>query len=149
MRLLRSQRRAVFGLALASEPRPVRRAVQEGAQRRYNPLAVAHDLPLVHEVTVVLPPGARLIGDKAYVSAANAASLLADTGVRLVAARRKKMRPQHECDELAIRTSRRAIETVNSQAEKMGIQRLHARTNVGFELKVIASLIALAITNAD
>jgi len=31
--------------------------------------------------------------------------------------------------------------------EKMGVERLHARTNVGFELKVYASLIALACTN--
>ncbi len=57
--------------------------------------------------------------------------------------------PHHGSDELDIRTYRRAIETVNSQAEKMGSQQLHVRTDVGFELKVIASLIALAITNAD
>ena len=30
----------------------------------------------------------------------------------------------------------------------MGIQRLHARTNPGFELKVHASLLALTIINA-
>ena len=29
----------------------------------------------------------------------------------------------------------------------MGIQRLHARTNPGFELKVLASVFALAILN--
>ncbi len=89
--------------------------------------AAYHDLTPLHEVAVVLPPGARLIGDKDCVSAADAASLLVDTGVRLVAARRKNMRLQHECDELSIRTYRCAIETVNRQAEKMGIQRLHAR----------------------
>ncbi len=118
--------------------------------------AVYHDLTPLHEVAVALPPGARLIGDKAFVSAADAASLLADTGVRLVAARREKMRPQHWSDELAIRTYRRAMETVNRHAEKMGIQRLHARANAGregakqcFAPPVVASLIALAITNAD
>ncbi len=117
--------------------------------------AAYHDLTPLHEVAFALPPGARLIGDKAYVSAADEACLLADTGVRLVAARRKNMRPQHERDELAIRTSRRAIETVHRQAEKMGIQRLHARANAGregakhcFAPPVVASLIALAITNA-
>ncbi len=107
--------------------------------------AAYHDLTPLHEVAVALPPGARLIGDKDCVSAADAASLLADTGVRLVAARRKNMRPQHARDELAIRTSRRAIETVHSQAEKMGIQRLHARANAGFALKVVASLIKVKI----
>ncbi len=111
--------------------------------------AAYHDLTPLHELAFALPPGARLIGDKASISAADAASLLADTGVRLIAARRKNMRPQPESDELSIRTYRRVIETVNSQAEKMGLQRLHARTNAGFELKVVASLIALAITNAN
>ncbi len=107
-------------------------------------------------MAVALPPGARLIGDKDCVSAADAARLLADTGVRLIAARRKKMRPQPWSDELAIRTYRRVIETVYSQAEKRGIQWLHARMNAGregakqcFAPPVVASLIALAITNAD
>ncbi len=118
--------------------------------------AASHDLTPLHEAAVALPPGARLIGDTASVSAADAASLLADTGVRLVAARRAKLRPQHERDEQAIRTSRRAMETVHRQAEQVGIQRLHARANAGregakncFAPPVVASLIALAITNAD
>jgi len=41
------------------------------------------------------------------------------------------------------------IETVNSQLEKMGLQRLHTRTNEGFALKVLASLVALTFTNAN
>lgn len=32
-----------------------------------------------------------------------------------------------------------------AQLEKMGIERLHARTNTGFELKVQAALIALQL----
>ena len=46
------------------------------------------------------------------------------------------------CASIAIR-----FETVNSQLEKMGVERLHARTNSGLELKVLASLVALACTN--
>ncbi|MBO9336004.1 MAG: hypothetical protein J7455_15110, partial [Roseiflexus sp.] len=42
-----------------------------------------------------------------------------------------------------------AIETVNSQLEKMDIERLHARTNAGFELKVHATLVALICTNTN
>ncbi len=40
-------------------------------------------------------------------------------------------------------------ETVNSQLEKMGIERLYARTNAGFELKLHATLIALICTNMN
>jgi hypothetical protein len=31
----------------------------------------------------------------------------------------------------------------------MGMERLYARTNTGFELKVLAAIIALACTNMD
>jgi hypothetical protein len=47
-----------------------------------------------------------------------------------------------------LNTHRRQIEVVNSQLEKMGIQRLHASINTGFALKVLASLLALAFHNA-
>lgn len=39
------------------------------------------------------------------------------------------------------------IATVNSQAEAMGVQRLRARTTAGFDLKVHASVLAVACTN--
>ena len=66
----------------------------------------------------------------------------------MIPIRKANMRP-HEwfLDEIESREYRHTIETVNSQLEKMGVERLHARTNVGFELKVYASLIALACTN--
>ena len=50
-------------------------------------------------------------------------------------------------DELELAEYRHTIETVNSQLEKMGVERLYARTNSGLELKVHASLIALTCTN--
>lgn len=50
---------------------------------------------------------------------------------------------------------RHSVETVTSPCEKMGIQRLHANTNaparklgIREDLKVVASLTALACTNA-
>lgn len=46
-----------------------------------------------------------------------------------------------------VKQHRKQVETVFSQLEKMGIQRLHARTLEGFYLKVMASLSALAFTN--
>jgi hypothetical protein len=68
--------------------------------------------------------------------------------VRLVPVRRANMRPHAWfMDAIELRAYRHTIETVNSQLEKMGIERLYARTNAGFELKVHATLIALICTN--
>jgi len=110
--------------------------------------AAFHDLTPVHELAYLLPSGARLFGDKAFNSADDEASLLKETGVRLIPIRKANMKP-HDwfIDELELREYRHTIETVNSQLEKMGVERLYARTNAGFELKVLASVIALACTN--
>ena len=112
--------------------------------------AGVHDLTPVHELASGLPAGARLLGDKAYNSAADEASILAETGVRLVPVRRVTMRPHAWfVDAIAWRAYRHTIETVNRQLEKMGIERLSARTNAGFELKVYATLTALICTNMN
>jgi len=37
---------------------------------------------------------------------------------------------------------------VNSQLEAMGVQQLHARTNAGIALKLLAALFALTVANA-
>jgi IS5 family transposase len=108
-----------------------------------------HDLTPVHELTAGLPAGASVYADKAYNSATDEATILADTGVRLVAQRRDNMRPNLWADKLAIRACRKRIESLNSQLEAMGVQRLRARTNAGFELKVHASLLALVCANAS
>jgi|GEM_PF-3129949 hypothetical protein len=52
-----------------------------------------HDLALVHELSYGLSAGARLLDDKASMSAADEASILAETGVRLIPVRRATMRP--------------------------------------------------------
>ena len=107
-----------------------------------------HDLTPIHELTAGLPAGASAYGDKAYNSRADEASILADTGVRLVPIRRANMWPNLWADKLALRQHRPRIEATNSQLEAMGLQRLRARTNAGLELKVHASLLALTLTNA-
>ena len=98
-----------------------------------------------------LPAGARLLGDKAYNSAADAASILAETGVRPVPARRATMRPHAWLmDAIELREYRHTIETVNSQLEKMGAAHLTAGANAGFELKApLSALIALICTNVN
>jgi|SRR5215217_3259009 hypothetical protein len=110
--------------------------------------ASLHDLTPVHELTFGLPTGAAAYGDKAFNSKADEATILADTGVRLVPIRRKNMAPNPWADRLALRAHRPRIEATNSQLEAMGLQRLRARTNAGLELKVHASLLALTLTNA-
>jgi hypothetical protein len=109
--------------------------------------AALHDLTPIHELTFPLPLGATVFGDKGYIAATDAQTILAQTGVRLVSVRRKNMAPNTWADDYDLRLYRKRIETLYSQLEAMGIQRLHARTNSGFELKSWASLIALAFTN--
>jgi hypothetical protein len=110
--------------------------------------ASLHDLTPVHDLPAGLPAGASVYADKAYSSAADEASILADAGVRLVPQRRANMRPNLWADKLAIREFRKRIETLTSCLEALGLQRLRARTTAGFELKVHASLLALACANA-
>lgn len=108
-----------------------------------------HDLTPVHELTFAVSAGASVFGDKGYNCAGDEASILADTEVRLIPIRRKNMTPHEWADEFDLRRYRKTIETVNSQMEKMGVQHLHARTNTGFDIKVHASLLALACTNLN
>jgi hypothetical protein len=109
--------------------------------------AAEQDLTPIHELTVCLPEGATVFGDKGYVCDPDAATILAETGVRFVAVRRRNMTPNSWADDYDLRHFRKRIETVYSQLEAMGIQQLHARSNSGFDLKVYASLLALAFTN--
>ena len=108
-----------------------------------------HDLTPVHELTYALPADAAVYGDKGYNGAADEASILADSEVRLVPIRRANMRPNVWADKLALRAWRKRIEALYSQLEAMGVQRLRARTNPGLELKLHAALLAVTITNAD
>jgi hypothetical protein len=108
-----------------------------------------HDPTPVHELTYALPGAAAVYADKGYNGAAEEASILADTGVRLVPHRKANMRPNAWADKLALRAHRQRIETTNSQLEAMGLQRLHVRTSAGLELKVHASLLALACINGN
>ena len=61
--------------------------------------------------------------------------------------KRRNMSSNSWADDYDLAHYRKRIETMNSQLEAMGIQHLHARTNLGFDLKAWASLLALAFTN--
>ncbi len=104
--------------------------------------AAFHDWTPLYELTVEWPTGAVLYGDKADKSGPDEAWFAAE-GIRLIPVRKKNMRPHALLDDYFLHRYRHGIETVHSQRERMGLARLRARTNAGFELKVHASLAAL------
>ena len=65
--------------------------------------AAEHDLTPLHELLCVLPNGATVFGDKGYISAPDAASLLEQMGVRLVTPRRSNMPPNRWADDYDLR----------------------------------------------
>lgn len=111
--------------------------------------AAHHDLTPVHELTFNLPNGACVYTDKGYNSRPDETSILEACGVRLIPIRRANMTPHDWVDEYDLHVYRHTIETVNSQLASMGFERLHARSNPGFEIKVHASLLALALINLN
>lgn len=107
------------------------------------------ELVPVQQLLAALPEGSQVVADKGYISQQDELLAYAYGGVRLIPTYRRNMRGNSPDDARLIRQHRFVIETVNSQLEKMGLQRLHARTTTGAALKVLASLIALALTNAN
>jgi hypothetical protein len=119
-----------------------------GIPVRYSLLpAASHDLTPIHELLWELPAGVWVMGDKGYNSKDDEASILRETGVRLVPIRKANMTPNSWEERQRLAEYRHGIETVNSQAEKMGLERLYARTNPGLEIKVAASVVALVFNN--
>lgn len=106
-----------------------------------------HDLTPVHELTFYLPKGACVYADKGYISARDRRAIKRAVGVRLVAKHKANMQPNTFQDYYDLRWYRPRIETANSQLEKMGFERLYARTSLGFAIKVHASILALACIN--
>lgn len=105
--------------------------------------ASCHDLVPLHDLTAPLPPGTTLLADKAYNSVQDEQLAYGWGGVRLVPRRRENMSPNSADDMRLLKAFRSVVETVYSQLEKMGVQRLHARSNSGFFAKLNASLLAL------
>jgi hypothetical protein len=108
-----------------------------------------HDLTPIHELCYGLPAEATVYGDKGDNAGPAEATILADTDVRLGTSRKANMACNRWADKLALRAYRKRIETLYSQLEAMGLERLRARTNPGLERKVHATLWAATITNAD
>ena len=120
----------------------------QGVPVAFEVLPAAWDelVPIQH-LLAELPEGSQVVADKGYVSQKDELLAYVAGRVRLIPKYRRNMRGNSREDARLIREHRSMIETVNSQLEKMGLQRLHARTTSGVALKVLASLIALALTN--
>jgi hypothetical protein len=110
--------------------------------------ASQHDLTPVHELMERLPTGAVVYADKGYNSADDEAWIAGETGIALVVRRRDNMAPNTLGEWFGLREHRGRVETVGSQLEAWGVQRLHARTHEGWVCKVLASLFALTCLNA-
>lgn len=109
-----------------------------------------HDLTPIYELTFGLPKGAHVYADKGYISAHVKRALrptLKREGVHLVAQHKKSMQPNTFEEWCGLKSYRHRIESANSQLVSMGIQQLHARTDQGLAIKVLASLLALACIN--
>lgn len=111
-----------------------------------------HDLTPIYELTFGLPDGASVYADKGYISAPTKRALRPTArrphGVKLVALHRKGMKENTFEEWCGMKLyPRQSVESANSQLVSMGIQHLHARTDQGIAIKVLASLLALACTN--
>jgi hypothetical protein len=106
-----------------------------------------HDLTPIPELTIELPEGAWVYGDKGYNSAPDEAVICATGGGILIPRHKDNMAPHTFAEQCGLRTFRHAIETVNSQLSAMGLAHLHVRSVAGLEIKVHASLLALACLN--
>ena len=105
------------------------------------------ELTVVQDLLAMLPAGSSVVADKGYLSDKDQQLSYIYGAVRLIPKQRRNMRGNSHEDALLIRQHRSMIETVNSQLEKMGVQRLHARTLPGFMLKLLASLTALSFAH--
>lgn len=102
-----------------------------------------HDLVPVQHLTAQLPKRAKVLADRGYVSDYDANLCYLFGGIAFIPHHRRNMIPNSDAHQALIRKHRPMIETVYSQLEKMGVQRLHNRTLIGRFLKVYASLLAL------
>lgn len=108
--------------------------------------ATCHELTPIEALMAPLHPGSTVWADGAYISQALQLRLLG-TGRRLIPQPHKAMKHQLSPHQRALMLNyRNAIETAHSVLERMGAQRLHAVTVAGFNIKVLASLLALAFT---
>jgi len=88
--------------------RPHRSCITRGVPVAFAlPPGAPHDRTPIHALTHGLPAGAAVSADKADNAGGDAATILADTGVRLVPSRRATMAPDQWADKRALRGYRK------------------------------------------
>ena len=104
-----------------------------------------HELTLLQDLLVELPPYTMVLGDKAYLSKIQHNLAWHAGRIYLLTPHQSHMPPLLPDEQALLASHRHTIETAHSRLEKMGVQRLQARTHTGFLLKLFASLFALTI----
>jgi hypothetical protein len=97
-----------------------------------------HDLEGMKHLPLNLPTGSELMGDSAYTDYLFE-DLLQENGIRLLAARKAhSKRPHDPWVEYLIASQRKRVETAFSDIAKKMHKSIHAVTNEGFLIKLIA-----------
>jgi len=97
-----------------------------------------HDIDGIKQMPVDLPNESELLADSAYTDYM-LEDMLADNGIRLLAARKtNSKRPHDPCIEYLISVGRKRVETAFSDIAKYMPKKIHAVTDTGFLIKLIA-----------
>jgi IS5 family transposase len=95
-----------------------------------------HDTTAVDDLACTLAFGTVLLGDCGYVSEPLRHQLDAHYGVMMIAIHRANMQPNTLAEQRLLCMHGKRIETCDSQLEKMGIARIHARLTTDVSLKI-------------
>jgi hypothetical protein len=97
-----------------------------------------HDLNGMKQLPLHLPRESEILADSAYTDYATEEMML-DDGIRLLSARKANSKQQHNpCTEYLISMGRKRIETAFSDITKNMPKKIHAVTENGFLIKLIA-----------
>lgn len=97
-----------------------------------------HDLVGLKQLPVNLPEGSDILADSAYTDYL-LEEMLADNSIRLLAARKGNSKHPHKpCTEYLISMGRKRVETAFSDINKYMPKKIHAVTDNGFLIKLIA-----------
>lgn len=135
-----SKRRYFYGLKLhlvvTKEGLPVEFLLSPGSW---------NDTALLDQFDFDLPPGAKLIGDKAY-NAYLVEDIMAECDLALLPLRRQNShRPHPGWTTYLLSTYRKRVETAGSQIERLLPKHIHATTAAGFEFKTMLFVLASTI----
>ena len=92
-----------------------------------------------------LPPGSRIMGDKAYNNY-EIEDIVADVEVELKPIRKANSERQYDpCEAYVVSYHRQSVETAASSIKRLMPSSIHAVTEQGFELKVVLFILASSI----